>query len=85
MSNELKSIAKMDLYSDMQVPVAVATWARQHKFNPLAVNILNRLKERDACTQQIDALEHKRDLAERELKQLCADVMEHKLGVAHGV
>lgn len=67
METKLKSISKMDIYSDMRIPFDIGTWLRGHKFNVTSVAITKKLQECDSISAQIRALEDAQSQAEGEL------------------
>lgn len=70
----LKSIAKMDLYSDMRIPFNVAAYARQRKYSADAVALSQAIMAVNAAQAAFEKAEEVRDAAEKKLHKLCAHI-----------
>lgn len=80
----LQSVAKYDALSDMRIPFEVAAWARGHRFNPVTVNLVRKLREISDLTSTIEQAEKARDKAEAELRSLC-ETAKQKMECEHAV
>jgi hypothetical protein len=80
----LKSIAKMDAFSDMRVPFDVSTWLRKHRYNVTTVAIRKTLAADADLAERIERLEREREAQEGNLRDLIEEAR-MKMESADGV
>lgn len=74
MGKELKSIAKMDIYSDMRIPLDVAIWARSHKFNVGATKLTRAIQRVNQAQLALSQAQQSMEDAEEQLRAACAEI-----------
>lgn len=76
--------AKLDVYSNLQVPFDIAVWCRGHKYSPTAVDIARSLKRQEALKQQLADIEDQIEREEEGLQSLVHTARE-KMETSTGV
>jgi hypothetical protein len=74
----------LDVYSDLKVPFEVATWARGHRFNVVAVDIARSIKTLKAIAETRERLETQEEEIEAELRNHIA-LARKKMETGNGI
>lgn len=75
---------KLDVYSALEVPFDVATWARGHRYSPTAVDIAKNLRRKAELRKELEATEKAIEETEATLTTLI-EAARDKMGSTQGV
>lgn len=75
---------RMDVYSVLEVPFDVATWARGHRYSPVAVDIAKNIRNKEELQKGLNALYDAIEKNEASLVALI-EVARDKMGSTQGV